>query len=366
MSIYDSKLWLSDLDEIISSLPELSELANKSVMITGCTGLICSAVADTLIRWNETHEGKITILAAGRSREKTEWRFQPYAREEWFKYVPYDASSAENHLTLPCDYIIHGASNATPIKIIKEPVETMMSNLFGIKCLLDYARSQRMPTRAVDERWSPRVLFISSSEVYGRKEYNRPSKTNEYGWIDLLNPRSSYSISKCAAETMCASYYEEYGTESVIVRPGHIYGPTAEESDNRVSSAWAYAAARGEDIVMKSDGSQIRSYVYCADCASAILKVLIKGGNIRAYNISNPESIISIREMAGILTEYTGINLIKELPSEAEKKGFNPMTNSSLDSTDLEALGWKGMFSAERGFSHTVRILREMNRYPIE
>lgn len=352
MNIYDSKLWISDLDEIVAALPELGELAGKSVMITGCTGLICSAVADVLIRWNITHAKKIKILAAGRNKKKIDVRYAPYAGKEWFVFIPYDASSTENAFTLSCDYIIHGASNASPNNIVKEPVETMMSNFVGIKYLLDYAK--KIETK--------RVLYISTSEVYGRKEHDRPSKVDEYGWIDLLNPRSSYSIGKCAAETMCASYADEYGVESVIIRPGHVYGPTAMESDNRVSSAWACDVARGKDIVMKSDGSQIRSYCYCLDSASAILKVLLKGENIHAYNISNPNSIINIRDMAEILVKSAGVQLKMDFPTEIERKRFNPMRNSSLDSTELMALGWKGLFDAERGFSHTVEIIKEMER----
>ena len=345
-----NRTWLSDLDETIEALPELQELSGKNVMITGCTGLICSAVADVLIRWNETHKEKINILAAARNEKKVETRFAPYMSESWFNFVPYDASSTENKLILPCDYIIHGASNASPNKIVKEPVETMLSNFTGMKYLLDYAKA--METK--------RVLYISSSEVYGKKEGDRPYKISEYGYIDLLNPRNSYSIGKRAAETLSSSYYDEYGVDSVIVRPGHIYGPTAAESDNRVSSAWAYAVARGEDIVMKSDGSQIRSYCYCPDSASAILKVLLRGEPVHAYNISNPDSIINIRGMAEILAKSAGVELKMELPTEAEKKGFNPMSNSSLDSTELLALGWKGLFNAERGLSHTVEILKEI------
>lgn len=349
MSIYDCRLWISDLDEELSVLPELDVLAGKSIMITGCSGLICSAVVDLLIRWNETHNKKIKILAAGRSERKIKERFAPYIAKEWFAYIPYDASSTENLFEASCDYIIHGASNASPNKIITEPVETMLSNFLGVKYLLDYAKKV----------CAKRLLYISSSEVYGRKDHDKPSRINEYGWIDLLKSRSSYSIGKCAAETMCASYYDEYGVDTVIVRPGHIYGPTAMESDNRVSSEWAYAVARGKDVVMKSDGAQIRSYCYCLDSASAILKVLIKGAPVNAYNISNPDSVISIRKMAEILTSSAGVQLRIEMPTEIEKKGFNPMCNSSLDSRELLALGWKGLFDPKRGFNHTVGILKE-------
>ena len=113
---------------------------------------------------------------------------------------------------------------------------------------------------------------------------------------------------------------------------------------------------------MKSDGRQIRSYCYCLDCASAILKVLIDGKNCSAYNISNPAAIVTIREMAQILAGSGNVALKMELPSEAEKQAFNPMSNSSLNSDSLQRLGWKGLFDAERGFSHTVSILRDALR----
>ena len=134
MSIYESALWLNDLDEVISSCPIISELEGKSVLITGVAGLICSAFTDLLIRYNETHEKKIIIIAAGRHREVIKRRFGDYFEKDYFFYVPFDASSPDNQISLPCDYIIHGASNASPELIIKEPVETMMSNVLGMKC----------------------------------------------------------------------------------------------------------------------------------------------------------------------------------------------------------------------------------------
>lgn len=348
--IYDNKLWISDLDEIIDTLPFLSELEGRSVMITGAAGLVCSAVADIFLRYNETHENRIHILAAGRCMEEMTERFGAFTERKSVTFVPYDASISDNHLNIPCDYIIHGASNAFPSMIVKEPVETMLGNFMGIKYLLDYAKEY-------DVR---RVLYISSSEVYGKKHNNQPYRDGEYGYIDQLDPRNSYSVGKRAAETMCASYTDEYGVESVIVRPGHIYGPTASPLDNRVASAWAYSAARRENIVMKSDGTQIRSYCYCLDCASAILTVLLRGENIHAYNISNPDSIVSIKDMAQLLAKSAGVELIREEATDEEQRGFNPMSNSSLDSAGLMALGWKGLFNAERGFSHTVEILKEL------
>lgn len=350
MNIYDSKLWILDLDQIIESLPILSELEGKRVLITGAAGLVCSALVDIIIRYNEAYvsKNKIQILAAGRWPEEMKNRFGPYFQKDYFVYVSYDACKTDNTLELPCDYIIHGASNASPDMILKEPVETMASNFLGLKSLLDYARVVN----------TKRVLYISSSEVYGKKEDNKPYREEDCGSIDLLDPRSSYSMGKRAAETLCASFTKEYGTEVVIVRPGHIYGPTATQNDKRVASLWSYAAAKGEPIVMKSTGAQIRSYCYCLDCASAILTVLLSGMNIHAYNISNPDSIISIKEMADIIKEIAGNEIINHNPDESERRAFNPMLNSSLDSTKLMQLNWRGLFDARRGFEHTIKIFQ--------
>ena len=350
MSIYDSERWIADLDAALDTLPVLRELEGKSVLITGAGGLICSAAADLLIRYNETHPGKVGLLAAGRDRDRIEVRFAPFRDRAYFRFVPYDAAAADIVLPEGIDYIIHGAGNASPGKIVAEPVETMLGNFEGLFRLLSYLRA----------RGSGRALFISSSEVYGRKSDPRPFREDEYGYIDLLSPRNSYSVAKRAAETLCASFAAEHGVDSVIVRPGHIYGPTASRGDNRVSSAFAWAAARGEDIVMKSDGTQVRSYCHCLDCAGAIFTVLLRGGQGRAYNISNPDSVVSIREMAELLCAAGGVRLLREEATAEEKKSFNPMDNSSLDSTSLLALGWRGVFDAPTGFAHTVEVLRRM------
>lgn len=347
--LYEQEQWLDDIDTVLTVVPELSELSGQTVLITGATGLICSAVVDVLFRYNDRCDAGIKILAAGRSFEKIKARFGDLVNRNDFDFVDFDATKNTNVTKKHADYIIHGAANSFPALVMKEPVETMLGNFLGMKSLLDYAK----------ETGAKRVLYISSSEVYGRKENQNPYGENEYGYVDLLNPRNSYSVSKRAAETLCVSYAAEYDVDSIIVRPGHVYGPTASDKDTRVSSAWVYDVAQGRDIVMKSDGAQERSYCYCLDCASAILKILLRGESSQAYNISNPDSIISIREMAELLTGFSGTKLKIELPTDSEKKSFTPMNNSSLEADRLLVLGWRGCFDAATGFEHTLRLIRD-------
>ena len=337
MNILQSKLYQGDIKKSLASVLKIEELKNSRVLITGATGLVCSAVVDLLI----SADLDISVYAAGRTEKKVVERF-----EGKVEFLPYDATKPIT-FDVDVDYIIHGASNASPNLYVNEPVETMQANINGIQNLLEYAYKKSVE----------KVIYVSSSEVYGRKESIEPFMEDQYGFIDLLNPRSSYSIAKRAAETMCISYHAEYGVPFNVVRLGHIYGPSASRNDKRVSSDFACKAAEGENLVLKSEGKQIRSYCYSLDCASAILSVLTCGVDSEAYNISNKDSIISIREMAEYLVEAAGVELIFDIPSKTEAVAFNPMDNSSLDSTKLESLGWRGIFKAKEGLGHTVRIL---------
>ena len=349
-TIYGNSLWLQDIDRTVESLPELSELEGKSVLVTGANGLICSAVIDVLMRYNESHGNSIRVIAAGRSEERIKARFKPFLDSESFRFMHYDALSSEP-LEFNADFIIHGAGIAHPAAISSDPVGTIMGNVISTNAILNHmAHTGR----------GQRFVYISSSEVYGRRtEGNlRPFSENDYGYVDILNFRSCYPMGKRSSETLCVNYAEEYGADTVIVRPGHIYGPTASPDDSRVSSAFAYSAAKGEDLIMKSAGLQLRSWCYCPDCAAGILKVLLRGKTANAYNI--PGDIMSIREMSELLAKFGGVKLIREGASENELRAFNPMNNSSLDGSKLEALGWKNIFDAQTGFKHTIEILRDM------
>ena len=348
MNILDNVLYNSDIKRVVDKLDFSNFPQKKTFLVTGASGLICSSVVDLLVAINIKQKAKCNILLAGRNEEKLRKRFFDFFEKKLVSFIYYDASK---FLEFPSgiDYIVHGAAIAYPKLIGEKPVETLMDSLIGLNNLLNYARKE-----------SSRVLLISSSEVYGQIESCNPLKENQQGIVKFLRPRSSYSIGKQASENLCLDFLNEYGVKSVIVRPGHIYGPTAGRYDNRVSSEFMYKAAMGENLILKSEGKQIRSYCYCLDCASAIITVLITGVSGEAYNISNKNSLCSIKEMAELFSKYGKVKLEFQIPSKTELSAFNPMLNSSLDSTKLEALGWKALFTKEEGFEHSVLICKEI------
>lgn len=343
------KEYWNDIQIACEHIVNVKALYGQSILITGGTGLICSPIAEMLIFLNREKNTGIKIYLAGRSRERMQKRFEDFQEGTDYIFVPYDATQNQS-LNVSADYIIHGASNANPSAYMSQPVETMMANIIGLKSLLDLAVQNK----------SRRVLYISSSEVYGNKDEARPYRETDYGYLDILNERASYPSSKRAAETLCASYGMEYGVETVIVRPGHIYGPTITESDSRAAAQFIRNAVNGENIIMKSAGTQLRSYCHAFDCATAILTVLLNGKDREAYNISNPSSVITISKLATLLAETVGKKVVYEEASVNEKKGYNLMNNSSLDSEKLEKLGWTAMYDAGEGAKRTVEIMRKM------
>lgn len=341
---YCEKYW-EDVDAVIDCIPNVSRLFGKSILITGATGMICSCVVEILVRLNRKFGGNIAIILAGRNRERMQKRFYTLAEGEDYTFVFYDATRKQS-LDVRADYIIHGASNANPAIYTKEPVETMLANIVGLNDLLSLAASIG----------TSRLLYISSSEVYGNIDEVRAYRETDYGYVDILKSRACYPSAKRAAETLCVAYGEEYGLDTVIVRPGHIYGPSISASDSRASAQFTRNAAARENILMKSAGTQLRSYCYSLDCASAILAVLVNGQKGNAYNISNRDSIATISDIAKALADACGTQVTFENASEQEKKGFNLMSNSSLNAEKLEQLGWKAVFDLNQGARKTIQF----------
>lgn len=339
------ELYFEELHSAAQSL-ELGQMWGKSIAITGGSGLILSALVDILCYANAQMDADIQIYLAARTEAEISERFTEYYGQPWLHYVYYDAL-APVAFDFQADYIIHGASNAHPAMYASEPVETLLANVTGLKELLDYAVRVKCG----------RVLYISSSEVYGRKDEIRPFNEDDYGFVDILNPRACYPSGKRASETLCVAYAQEYGVDTVIVRPGHIYGPTATPMDSRATAQFARDVIAGQDIIMKSAGTQLRSYCYGMDCATAILTVLLKGQSMEAYNISNRDSVVSIRQIAEAFAEVAARKVIFENATDSEQKSFNLMDNSSLNAEKLEALGWKAHYSMMDGVRRTVEIM---------
>ena len=319
--------------------------------MTGATGLIGSALVDVLMS-NPFKDYQ--VYALGRNMQRAQARFIQFMDDPSYHFLCSDVilplASDE-----PFHFIIHAASNGSPYFFAKNPVEVMKSNFFGVSNLIEYGLGHDMK----------RFLYISSGEVYGANEVTHMNESS-YGYVDILNTRSCYPSSKRAAETLAMCYAGEYGADVVVARPCHSYGPHFTESDDRVYAQFIRNVLNGDDIVMKTAGTQYRSWCYVEDCVSALLYILLKGKSGEAYNIADKNSVVSIHELAEMIAHIAGRKVVMQVPSDIEQKVFTPIKRAVFDTAKLEALGWSVSGTMEEKLRRTIDVCRSKVHEPIK
>lgn len=311
------------------------EPAKRTILVTGASGFIGSAVAGALA------QSGARVIALCRNVEKGKRRFDPLT--EAVTVLPWDMAAPLPH-TGPVDAIVHAAGHGDPAAYAAEPATVMRENCLGCLGILDFAVASK----------AERFVFISSGEVYGALDLERRIAETDRGSVDPLNPRSCYPLGKMAAESLCLAYFRQYGLSASIARLCHVYGPGADSNDSRIAARFPLAAAMGRDIVLKSPGEQRRSLCHIDDAARGVLAVLAGGGAGEAYNVADESAELTVREFAERIAAIGGVRVIFDKPTRDEEKNFNPMPRATFSAAKLRELGWAPRMEIGRGLRETV------------
>lgn len=336
-------LYQEDLQSILG-INGIEKLKGKSFLITGASGLLGVCMIDALMLYNK-QGADIHIYAVGRSMDKAEKRLGEYYKDEHFHFIEQDVRKPFPEL-LKVDYIIPLASNTHPLAYSQYPIETIEINVKGA----EYALQKAVECGAT-------VLYPSTVEVYGNARGEDVFTEDYTGQLNLSTARSCYTESKRVSEALCQSYIAEKNTKVKIVRLSRIFGPTMLMSDTKASSQFLIKALQDEDIVLKSKGEQYFSYTYVADAVSAMLYVLIHGEEGTPYNISNHDCDMHLKDFAGACASWCGKDVVFDLPSETERKGFSIATKAVLENEKLISLGWEPNYFSNNAIKRTLDIL---------
>ena len=350
MQIYENLKYLEDVSYVANLDIPWEKLINKSIMISGATGLIGSFLVDVLMYKNQNNDFNCTVYALGRDEMRAKARFAYCCDEDTYKFIPYDINYPLIRDDIgTVDYVLHLASNTHPVAYATDPIGTITTNIIGTQNMLDFAVKHQ----------ASRCAFASSCEIYGENRGDVEKFDEEYcGYIDCNTMRAGYPESKRCGEALCQAYIRQKGLDIVIPRLTRSYGPTLLKTDTKALSQFLRKGLSGEDIVLKSTGTQYYSYTHVVDAVSGLLTVLLKGTCGEAYNIADESSDIMLKDLAGLIAAYVDQNVIFELPDDIESAGYSKATKARLDGQKIQDLGWLPRYDIKEGIERTIDILQ--------
>lgn len=340
-----------DLEIIFNNPIDWERFRNKTVLVTGATGrlgmYIVEAISKADIDWNLN----IKIIALARNQDKLCHVFGNSLKLPNLYTLVQDITEPV-HWEGDIHFIFHTAGAVSPRDFTNWPVDTLWGHVQGTRHILELAR----------EKNCERVLYVSTVEVYGEWNLGEGIREEDMGRMQCNHARACYPEAKRLCETMLASYEAQYGIPYISVRLCHTFGPGITLHDGRAFSEFIRNVIEGEDIVLQSDGSAVRTYTYVSDAVGAMLLAFTKGTE-HCYNIANTDNLISIRDLAKLIAglDTKGKVQVKYAGREEPTLQYLPFKLGIMNVDKMIGLGWRPQVGLEDAFRYTLESFMQRN-----
>ena len=343
---YINPIAQEDLSQIYNVDLNWNTFNNKTILVTGATGMLATYISYFLLYLKEENRIDLRLIALCRTKSKAENIFKEFLKKPYFTLLLQDVCEPilyEGNI----DYIFHLAGNASPFFINTDPVGIVKSNMLGTFNILELAK----------EKKTSKVVFASTREVYGKNEKEDYLTETSFGTIDPMENRSCYPESKRAAEAIFRSYFLQYGINFNALRIAHSYGPGMNlHCDGRVMADLMGNVVDGKNIELKSTGEALRAFCYITDAVTGIFYAALKGEPGEAYNLANETEEISIRDLAQMLISLRkdkDLKVIFNIPES--NSGYCNYKRVGLNTNKLEKVGWQPKVSLKEGCQRTIQ-----------
>ncbi len=270
-------------------------------LVTGGAGFLGSHLVDRLIKYGEE------VICLDNFFTGSEENIEHWIGHPSFELIHHDVTEP---IQLDVDRIWHLACPASPIHYQFNPIKTAKTSFLGTYNMLGLAR-----------RVGSRILFASTSEVYGNPE-KHPQPEDYNGNVNPIGIRSCYNEGKRVAESLCYDYMRMHGIDIRIARIFNTYGPRMLLNDGRLISNLLVQSIHGKDLTIYGNGNQTRSFCFVDDLIDGLI-LFMNSPNIGPMNLGNPEEL-SILQITNLIrdTSIKKVNLkfLKELKDDPLKR----------------------------------------------
>ena len=315
-------------------------------LITGGAGFIGSHLADALVAPDAT----VTILddLSTGSRANVEHLLAGGAAE----FVEGSVTDARlvDELMGRCDCCLHLASIVGVKLVVAEPLEALRRIVGGADIVISAAARHRK-----------RVLFASTSEVYGKNADGPLGEDSDRLLGSSFKGRWSYAIAKSYGEALAHGYHRQHGADTTVVRLFNTIGPRQIGTHGMVVPRLVRQAITGEELTVYGDGRQERCFLHVHDAVSAIVALADHdGASGRAFNVGCQDSV-TIRALASRIVERAGSSsTITFVPYEqAYGDGFEELGRRMPDISAVHGLtGWRPQRSLDQALDDVIAFQR--------
>lgn len=309
-------------------------------LVTGGAGFIGSHLIDRLMGDEQAHVICIDNFQTGFRDNVAAWMNNPR-----FELIRHDVVEP---IRLEVDQIWHLACPASPQQYQRNPITTAKTCVLGTLNMLGLAR-----------RCNARLLFASTSEVYGNPLISPQSET-DLGNVNCTGPRACYDEGKRMGETLCFDYARKHNVSIAVARIFNTYGPRMSSSDGRVVTNFMTQALQGEALSIYGTGEQTRSFCYVDDLVAGLM-ALMASGEQGPINLGNPHEI-TIAELADRIRALVNpaLEVIYEpLPID------DPERRRPAIERARQLLGWQPTVPLDDGLRHTLAALTQQLQQPV-
>lgn len=357
-SLYaEAQAWLADdWSRVVATLGDKARIFyGTRILLTGAAGFLGFNFLhffNHLNRVRPSGEQPVHVVAADNYlRGKSQWIVELAQVDPNIQLRTFDITRPWPQDSMKFDYIIHGASVASPTYYRQFPLETLDANVSGLRNMLDLALKS-------DAR---SMVFFSTSEIYGDPPAHEiPTKETYRGNVACTGPRACYDESKRLGETLCYIYKQKHSLPVKMIRPFNNYGPGLRLTDRRVLPDFCADALANRDIVLLSDGKATRTFCYSSDALTGYLSVLLSQHHGEAFNVGSESPEISMHDLGTLVVKVagTGKSVVCKQSDDREYLTDNPQRRCPDLSKSKALLGYEPKVDLETGIRRQIEWYR--------